>query len=96
MSRRRVNAKAVPITISLKPHLVSEIEEQLSYKQSRSEWIAAAIRAQLDDGDWSVVRDGNAFQMFCAFKQKMIDEEVSIDLTILELLENTIKTQSAY
>lgn len=92
--RRRVNAKAVPITISLKPSMVADIEEQLTYKESRSEWIADAITAQLDDGKWSVVRDGNALQMFHAFKRKMTDEEVSIDLAFLELLENTIKAQS--
>ena len=94
MSRRRVNSKYVPITISLKPSMVAEIEEQLSYKQSRSAWIANAIYNELDDGEWSVVRDGNAYQMFCAFKQKMLDEQVQLDAKLLEIIESTVKNCS--
>ena len=51
MSRRRTGARYVPITISLKPSMVDNIEVELGAKQSRSQWIGKAIQAQLDDED---------------------------------------------
>jgi metal-responsive CopG/Arc/MetJ family transcriptional regulator len=47
MSRRRTGTRYVPITISLKPSMVDEIEAKLSPKQSRSQWISDAITDKL-------------------------------------------------
>lgn len=47
MSRRRTGARYVPITISLKPSMIDDIEAKLSPKQSRSQWIADAIGDKL-------------------------------------------------
>jgi hypothetical protein len=47
MSRRRTGTRYVPITISLKPSMIDEIEAKLNAKQSRSEWIAGAIEVKL-------------------------------------------------
>ena len=47
MSRRRTGARYVPITISLKPSMIDDIEAKLSPKQSRSQWIAGAIEDKL-------------------------------------------------
>lgn len=46
--RRRTGTRYVPITISLQPEMVNDIEAELSRKQSRSEWIASAIEAKLN------------------------------------------------
>ena len=48
MSRRRTGTRYVPITISLTPSLVNDIEAMLRPKQSRSQWIAGAIRTKLE------------------------------------------------
>jgi len=91
MSRRRTGTRYVPITISLKPAMVDEIEATLGPKQSRSQWIADAITKKMnDEGAWEVVRDGSALQMFHAFKQKMSDCGVHIDLMMLEVIEKNI------
>jgi hypothetical protein len=52
MSRRRTGTRYVPVTISLKPSMVDDIEAKLGPKQSRSAWIAKAIQNELkiDDG----------------------------------------------
>lgn len=49
MSRRRTGTRYVPITISLKPSMVDNIEVELGAKQSRSQWISKAIQSKLDD-----------------------------------------------
>ena len=51
MSRRRTGTRYVPITISLKPSMVDDIEATLGPKQSRSQWIADAIAKKMDDDD---------------------------------------------
>ena len=47
MSRRRTGTRYVPITISLKPSMIDAIEVELGAKQSRSQWIADAIKDKL-------------------------------------------------
>ena len=54
MSRRRTGTRYVPITISLKPSMVDNIEVELGAKQSRSQWIAKAIDQKLSDDDGAV------------------------------------------
>lgn len=49
MSRRRTGARFVPVTISLQPSMLDEIEAKLGPKQSRSAWIARCVRTALDD-----------------------------------------------
>ena len=51
MSRRRTGTRYVPITISLKPSMVDDIEATLGPKQSRSQWVADAIAKKMDDDD---------------------------------------------
>lgn len=54
MSRRRTGTRYVPITISLKPSMIDDIEAELSPKQSRSQFIANAIQSKLDGGGESI------------------------------------------
>jgi metal-responsive CopG/Arc/MetJ family transcriptional regulator len=48
MSRRRSADKAIPISIALPQSIVARLDQVLSYKQSRSEFIADAIKKKLD------------------------------------------------
>ena len=48
MSRRRSADKAIPISIALPGSLAVRLDQVLSYKQSRSEYIADAIKKKLD------------------------------------------------
>jgi len=52
MSRRRSSDPADKITISLPRSLNNRLNEKLSYKMSRSAWIAGAIRDKLDGDDY--------------------------------------------
>lgn len=48
MSRRRSADKHIPISIALPQSIVARLDQVLSYKQSRSEFIADAIKKKLD------------------------------------------------
>ena len=91
MSRRRTGTRYVPITISLKPAMVDEIETKLDAKQSRSSWIAEVIAKELaGEYQFNTFRDGTAMHMFNLFKEKMRRENVKIDIMFLELIEKNI------
>jgi len=47
--RKSPHLKNQPITISLPPAMIAEIDELLSYKANRSQFIQTCIRDQLDD-----------------------------------------------
>ena len=49
MSRRRSSDKTIPISIALPSSLALRLDQVLSYKQSRSAFIADAIKKKLDD-----------------------------------------------
>lgn len=51
MSRRRTGTAYVPITISITPSMKNDIEAKLKPKQSRSKWIADAIKVKLEAND---------------------------------------------
>ena len=57
MSRRRTGTRYVPITISLKPSMVDDIEATLGPKQSRSQWVAKAIQEKLDEDEYNPTVD---------------------------------------
>jgi len=48
MSRRRSADKSIPISIALPTSLAVRLDQVLSYKQSRSEFIADAVKKKLD------------------------------------------------
>tara|TARA_Y100000033_G_C2683565_1_gene80245 strand:+ start:206 stop:508 length:303 start_codon:yes stop_codon:yes gene_type:complete len=48
MSRRRSTDKHQPLTISIPGSMMTRLDQELSYKQSRSKWVQAAIKAKLD------------------------------------------------
>ena len=49
MSRPRSADPGVPITISIPNSLKMRLDKELSWKQSRSKWVTAAIRAKFLD-----------------------------------------------
>lgn len=48
MSRPRSTDKHQPLTISVPGSLMKRLDQELSYKQSRSKWVQRAILAKLD------------------------------------------------
>ena len=56
MSRRRSTDKHEPMTISLPGSMVKRLDQELSYKQSRSKWVQAAIKAKLDASESNLYR----------------------------------------
>lgn len=90
MSRRRTGARYVPITISLKPSMVDDVETKLNQKQSRSMWIADAIHDKLTKEQFDLVRDGTAAQMLNAFQQKCRSEGVHIDAMMWQVIEEAV------
>jgi len=76
MPRRRVGEYFRPVTISLRPWMIAEIETLLGPKQSRSEWIASAIDAKLDDSGTKVA-DATDLQLVVALRNReVINEEL--------------------
>jgi len=51
MSRRRSLDKAIPISIALPRSIVARLDQVLGYKDSRSAYIARAIKQELDNRD---------------------------------------------
>ena len=51
MSRPRSTDKHQPLTISVPGSLMTRLDQELSYKQSRSKWVQQAIKAKLDAHD---------------------------------------------
>ena len=49
MSRRRSADKAIPISIALPRSIVARLDQVLAYKDSRSAYVARALKKQLDN-----------------------------------------------
>ena len=89
--RKRTGARYVPITISLLPAMVNDVEGELQRKQSRSMWIADAIRKKLDGDGWNLRDDGNAKQWLAAFKMAMDKFNVKIDAMFWQIIEQNVE-----
>jgi len=89
--RKRTGTRYVPITISMLPDMVNDIEGELGRKQSRSEWIADAITKKLAGQGWNLVDDGDAVQWFVAFKGAMDRLGVKIDTMFYQIIESNCK-----
>jgi metal-responsive CopG/Arc/MetJ family transcriptional regulator len=57
MSRRRSADKAIPISIALPRTIVARLDQVLAYKDSRSAYVARAIKKQLDDRESFNIRE---------------------------------------
>ena len=56
MSRRRSTDKHQPLTISIPGSMMTRLDQELSYKQSRSKWVQDAIKAKLDASEGGLYR----------------------------------------
>jgi len=67
MGRRRVKEKHIPMSLSVPYALVQSVDNQLSFKQSRSKWVQGAIQAKLDhDIDWSLIESERLLRLLLA------------------------------
>ena len=48
MGRRRSTNKHIPMSLSIPYALIQRVDNQLSYKQSRSKWVQSAIETKLN------------------------------------------------
>jgi len=80
------------ISVNLPKTLVSEVESQLSYKSSRSEWIQLAIEEKL--GEKFTVAGSTTVMLLLAvshradtseFLRKVIDSEVKLMMQVAEI-----------
>ena len=77
MSRRRTGKSYVPISISLPASLIEEVEVELGPKDSRSKWIARAIRSKLDDETISTtIADASTIQLLVVLRNRGLLDEV--------------------
>ena len=51
MGRKRISNPRISFSISVDSHLLSKLNMRIGYNQSRSRWIADAIRVKLSDED---------------------------------------------
>ena len=69
MSRRRSNVPHRAISVTLPIPLLQEIEDQLTRKQSRSAWLAAAAEAKLRENAFTV-REASNNQLLAALVER--------------------------
>lgn len=90
MSRRRTGTRYVPITISLTPSLVNDIEAMLRPKQSRSQWIAGAIRKKLEgDEAGTYVSEATSKQLLFALVNRGVMTYSSAQIFIASIDEHS-------
>lgn len=86
--RPRSSDKSIPISVALPMSLVRELDIELTRKQSRSKYIATAIKNRLDEVKNSGVETRSTRQLMAALSQRSdIDPTLGIILTKL-LFEN--------
>ena len=87
MSRPRSTDKHQPLTISVPGSLMTRLDQELSYKQSRSKWVQQAIRAKLDAHD-------DAHQVIASISDKrllgLLFNRGVIDYAMFEALKEKI------
>ena len=93
MSRRRTGTRYVPITISLKPAMVDDIEAELSPKQSRSQYIAAAIDAKLHGGGGVTIGEASDTMLMHAFHARVCGCHIYDTCTTAATLERILKSK---
>lgn len=77
MSRRRTGKTYVPISISLPSSMIEEMEVELGPNDSRSKWIARAIRTKLDGETLSTtIADASTLQLLVVLRNRGLLDEV--------------------
>lgn len=81
MSRRRSADKSIPISIALPRSVVARLDQVLSYKDSRSAYIAQAISNRMNQLEASSIADAPTRQLMAALSSRE-----DIDSTLRHLL----------
>lgn len=71
--------------------MVNDVEGELGRKQSRSMWIADAIKKKLAGDGWNLRDDGNVKQWLHAFKSAMDRYDVKIQTYVWEIIEEMVE-----
>jgi metal-responsive CopG/Arc/MetJ family transcriptional regulator len=87
MSRRRSLNPTKAISVTLPGNLIKELDERLSYSQSRSRWIAEACAKKLQNYDSQslLVTDASVRQLMAALVARDETEKV-LKTLLLQLL----------
>lgn len=94
MSRRRTSEYYSPITISLLPSLIRDMEGEIKAKESRSQWIARAIEMRLEDSALRV-RDANDVQLKLALHERVCGCVKTADCPTMGLLRRLKRKESS-
>ncbi len=90
LSRRRSTDKHQPLTISVPGSLMTRLDQELSYKQSRSKWVQQAIKAKLDayEDDYQVISSLSDLRLITILLNRGV-----IDLPLWELLKSNLQSE---
>lgn len=86
MSRRRATIGTKAISVTLKQSILNELEELLTYKQSRSKFISESVELRISSATY--VRDASTRQLMAAlrmredcdeFLHKLLSQTLGID-----------------
>ena len=81
MSRRRSTDPSVPLSIAVPQSLKTRLDQELSYKQSRSKWVCHAIKEKLSqEFDYDSISDVQLIGMLHA--RNIIEDEM---VTLLKM-----------
>jgi len=83
MSRPRSTDKSIPISVALPGSLVRRLDQELSFRSSRSKYVARAIKNYLDQLETSSIAEAPTRQLVAALTNR---EE--LDDTLRQLLVN--------
>jgi len=73
MSRRRSANPTIAISVTLPRRLVEELDQVLSYSQSRSKWIAQACEDKMQKYDSPLLEDASDRQLMGCLHEKTND-----------------------
>jgi len=73
MSRRRSTNPTMAISVTLPRRLIEELDDILSYSQSRSKWIAQACEDKMQKYDSPLLEDASDRQLMGCLHEKTND-----------------------
>jgi len=83
MSRPRSTDKSIPISVALPGSLVRRLDQELSFRSSRSKYVAKAIKNHLDAIQTDALQEATTRTLVIHLKNR-----VDIDDTLRQLLQN--------
>jgi metal-responsive CopG/Arc/MetJ family transcriptional regulator len=87
MSRPRSHDKSIPISVAIPLSLVTRLNEELSYRQSRSKYICRAIQNRLDEVEENAISTRSTRQLMAALSHRE-DIDDTLKILLLQLITN--------